>query len=363
MQIQVTLKDTRSNHEQQFAFDQSPVRIGRSPHNEIVLEEAFVSGCHGVIRFDETGVFYFDLGSRNGSHMDGKRLPDKTSVHITQPTRIGIWLYELFISPNVLSIPANMDLSGKQNVSPRMTLPLDLSRLFSSSSSQASQHAKDNLSGSQSTPHSHLSSIPSVTPLGAPSSSSPTPSAPGPESKELTERLLRCLQILDAFSQGFINLKKGYEQFGTEIGVRPLRGTSFLHRARTSEDLLKYFLDPGTDLDACTQDLISIFKDMGIHDVALMEGITQGVRSMLQKLDPVSQKLKPGAGLWSNASMKENWNRYLEEFSVLLNEDEALHQEIFGTEFARSYAGVALADEREFQSFPPRSHSRKLDKE
>jgi predicted component of type VI protein secretion system len=362
MQIQVTLKDTRSKHEQHFAFDQSPVRIGRSPHNEIVLEETFVSGCHGVIRFDESGIFYFDLGSRNGSYMDGKRLQDKTSVHITQPTRIGIWLYELLITPNPQLISVNAGQPGGQNLEPRLTLPLDLSRLFSSSPSPILQ-AKDSLSSAMS---AHHAATPLVSDAASPkiqSSSAPTPSAPGPDSKELTERLLRCLQILDAFSQGFINLKKGYEQFGTEIGVRPLRGNTFLHRARSSEDMLKYFLDPKTDLDSCTQDLTSIFKDMGIHDVALMEGITQGVRSMLQRLDQDAQKLKPGAGLWSNSSMKENWNRYLEEFSVLLNEDEALHQEIFGTEFARSYAGVALADEREFQSLPPRSYSRDLDKE
>jgi predicted component of type VI protein secretion system len=84
---------------------------------------------------------------------------------------------------------------------------------------------------------------------------------------------------------------------------------------------------------------------MGIHDLALMEGITQSVRSLLAKLDPNSQDMKVVASLWSGAKAKSKWNSYVESFNALLAEDTVLHAEIFGEEFASGYASVALGDE------------------
>ena len=54
-----------------FAFASSPVRIGRNQLNELVLNEPFVSQWHAVVRFDEHKVRYVDLGSTNGTTMNG----------------------------------------------------------------------------------------------------------------------------------------------------------------------------------------------------------------------------------------------------------------------------------------------------
>ena len=87
-----------------------------------------------------------------------------------------------------------------------------------------------------------------------------------------------------------------------------------------------------------------VFADMGIHDVALIEGISQGARAPGQ-LDPNALDFKMGAGLWSGAKAKAKWSTYVETFNNLLAEDFALHAEIFGEEFASAYASVALGDE------------------
>ena len=124
-----------------------------------------------------------------------------------------------------------------------------------------------------------------------------------------------------------------------------MTGTTPLHRARTSQELVEYLLDPAIDPDACARDLNAVFADMGIHDVALMEGISQSVHVLLAKLDPNALDFKMGAGLWSGAKAKAKWNAYVEAFNNLLGEDAALHAEIFGEEFASAYASVALGDE------------------
>ena len=112
-----------------------------------------------------------------------------------------------------------------------------------------------------------------------------------------------------------------------------------------TQEIVEYLLDPSTDPDACARDLNAVFADMGIHDVALMEGISQSVRSLLAKLDPNAQDMKVVAGLFSGGKARSRWNSYVEAFNALLAEDAALHAEIFGEEFASAYASVALGDE------------------
>ena len=50
------------------------VMIGRGPLNDIVLEEAGVSRQHAGIRGDSEGFWIADLGSRNGTFVNGDRV-------------------------------------------------------------------------------------------------------------------------------------------------------------------------------------------------------------------------------------------------------------------------------------------------
>jgi predicted component of type VI protein secretion system len=387
MSIQVTFRDPRSNTEQKYEFDQSPIRIGRNPLNNIVLEGNFVSGWHGIIRFDDSGTYYFDLGSTNGTCLAGSRLPKNTPVPITQTTLLTIWMFELTITPSAVGMPAAPPKPpGKQFLLETLVGTARPTDVFSTPA--LSQQPSPNL------PHSQLpygqpspsppamgmppQAVPSVLPTSTSSSAHggtavpvsrsrivtagtrvPTPPPPSSGFRQLSqapgsraaadqssERLARCLRIIGAFAEAFMGLKKGYEQFGAEVGVRPLRGTTRLHRARTSQEVMQYVLDPATDPDACARDLNAVFADMGIHDLALMEGISQSVRSLLAKLDPNSFDLKAAASsLWSGGKAKAKWSGYVDSFNNLLGDDSALHAEMFGEEFAAGYASVARGDE------------------
>jgi predicted component of type VI protein secretion system len=384
MVIQVIFRDPRSGTEQTYEFDQSPIRIGRNPLNNVVLEGNFVSGWHGIIRFDDSGTYYFDLGSTNGTCLDGNRLPKNTPVPITQPTRLTIWMFELTIIPGPT---AGISVGRK---SPPRPFPVDTLVAGSRSTDVFSAPGvPPNISQSQVSapspvvpavpvaPSSHVASVSQISPASYVASASQispaspiapsrivsagmraptaTPPAAGPRqpsqvlppkqtAEQASERLVRCLRIIGAFTDAFMGLKKGYEQFGSEVGVRPLRGTTRLHRARTSQEIIEYLLDPATDPEACARDLNAVFADMGIHDLALIEGISQSVRSLLAKLDPNSLDLKAGSGLWSGGRAKAKWTGYVDTFNNLLGEDAALHAEIFGEEFASGYASVARGD-------------------
>ena len=152
-------------------------------------------------------------------------------------------------------------------------------------------------------------------------------------------------QLLEAFAESFVGLRKGYEQFGAEVGVRTISGNTALHRARTSTELLDYLLQPNLDPAAASRELIAIFADLGIHHLAMMEAITEGVRAVLQSLDPRANDLDTGSGILSRGRSKAQWKTYLDRFDQLVTDDDELHTAIFSDEFARAYASVTLGED------------------
>jgi hypothetical protein len=61
-----------SGKSRRCAFLRSPVVVGRDPACELVLDAPHVSARHGALEFDAGAVWYVDLGSRNGSIVDGR---------------------------------------------------------------------------------------------------------------------------------------------------------------------------------------------------------------------------------------------------------------------------------------------------
>src|SRR5689334_9807971 len=49
-------------------------QIGKSPRNDIVIADPAVSSSHAVIRLDNDAYTITDLGSRNGTSVNGKRI-------------------------------------------------------------------------------------------------------------------------------------------------------------------------------------------------------------------------------------------------------------------------------------------------
>jgi predicted component of type VI protein secretion system len=152
-------------------------------------------------------------------------------------------------------------------------------------------------------------------------------------------------KLLEAFAEAFIGLRKGYEQFGAEVGVRTINGATPLHRARSRSELMEYLLQPDADVAAITHDLIAIFADFGIHHIAMMQGVTEGTRSILASLSPRSSGIDAGGRLFAGVKTKNQWKEYLERFEQMIADENELHAALFGSEFARAYASVTLGEE------------------
>jgi hypothetical protein len=95
----VWIEDTESGSRHPCAFAQSPVRLGRSPRNDISLPRPFVSSFHGVIHFDGDGARYTDLASTNGSTVDGVPAEPRVSVPLETGSELRIGSLRLTFRP------------------------------------------------------------------------------------------------------------------------------------------------------------------------------------------------------------------------------------------------------------------------
>ena len=72
------------------AFDvNGSLTIGRSPQMDIQIDDPFASGRHARI-YERGGLFYLeDMGSTNGTYLNGKKLASSELLHAEDRIRIG----------------------------------------------------------------------------------------------------------------------------------------------------------------------------------------------------------------------------------------------------------------------------------
>ncbi|MBV1856988.1 MAG: hypothetical protein KUG77_01160, partial [Nannocystaceae bacterium] len=186
---------------------------------------------------------------------------------------------------------------------------------------------------------------PAQTPSGGSSgavarlASSIRPGEPPPASAAEEDRFLSCVEdVLRASAKALVELQKGQEQFGAEMGVRTIKEYTALHAAGSPEAVLAYLLDWKVGGTARTHELVGVYADLMIHQVALINGLMEGVRGLLARLSPQEIERGVSAG-WATRGAAV-WKRYVEKHQQLTGEDQALTSVVFGPEFARAYAEV-----------------------
>ena len=71
------------------------VLIGRNPECALVLDDDFASGRHARLYAQPEGWYVEDLGSTNGTYLDGQRLTAAQAVGVGSALRIGRTVLEL----------------------------------------------------------------------------------------------------------------------------------------------------------------------------------------------------------------------------------------------------------------------------
>jgi len=71
---------TPSGEKVEASLDQLETEIGKAPHNRIVLSDPTVSGTHAIVLARDGGYNIVDLGSSNGTFVNGRRLGNESHV-------------------------------------------------------------------------------------------------------------------------------------------------------------------------------------------------------------------------------------------------------------------------------------------
>lgn len=72
-----------------IALEGQPVTIGRAERMTVRLDDAYVSDEHAMVRPDGDGWTVRDLGSTNGTYLNGAKVTQPTSVGAGDQLRIG----------------------------------------------------------------------------------------------------------------------------------------------------------------------------------------------------------------------------------------------------------------------------------
>jgi type VI secretion system protein len=156
----------------------------------------------------------------------------------------------------------------------------------------------------------------------------------------------RIAELIESYSKSFVELRKGYNEFGKEMGIRTVHGDTPIHRARDHRQVLAYLLE-GRDDGQRIQDPQAAFADIMIHHVALLNGIMEGAREMLGRLSPdevVAEAMRQPVRPWPPSTWPIGkgrfWNTYVGRHREIADEESSISQVLFGKEFARAYSAV-----------------------
>jgi type VI secretion system protein len=426
-------------------FSSSPVRLGRSPLNNVCLATPFASGHHGVIYFDAQTARYIDLGSRNGTELlvEGRSLRAEASVPLEivggaqreatlrvgaleievrleqaeapaapRPVKLETRLARPGLASRVMILPpAEPAAPGAPPADPagagyRMgaTRAVDVRDFRASlldpapaapAAPAAAPAPPPAASPSYRAGETRMVGILPPSPGDEPSTGGgdppwpggdpPWPAAPpapaspsrgpsslpppgGDEEASLLDTLVQMatprgarpptfdadqrpfvealVALVDAFARGLTELKRGYQDLGDEIGVRSLGGQAALHKSPSSLQMLAYLLDPAADKQERLEELVDLYADFMIHEVALLGGIREGVRALVAKLDPDQgyADAQAGAGAGVLGFLDRSLRRYKAHFDEVT--EDGGERALFGRAFAQAYA-EAMGAKRE----------------
>jgi type VI secretion system protein ImpI len=398
LSLLVRVDDLESGGSQQYAFDKSPVRIGRNPMNDLALDSPFISQWHGLVRFDDSTTEYSDLGSTNGTLANGKRLQQNVPLQVAGNVELRVSSLRFFCWRGERPVNVASTRPSAKSLGPWSSMVLDsekraqvlgegeaslavkqLKPLYEQyRSAWASLNAGIRQAVAQMPAQAQASALvrlqrelPALTGEEdfrllaeqhqvALTGSAPMASGAARIVEEFARTLVPSLRLsslgdvekvltraataLETSARAFVELRKGQEQFGTEMAVRTVNEMTPLHRAKDAKEVLAHLLDPGADVSERIQELTSAYADIMVHQVALLNGMMEGVRSLLRRFSPseidaeVKQTATPLVRLL--APFRARWRAFVERHREYSEEERQLSAAVFGAEFARAYAAV-----------------------
>ena len=180
------------------------------------------------------------------------------------------------------------------------------------------------------------------------------PGAAPPAGVEDIIGFLQTIQdTLDVFLKCFVPLRDGYKQFEVQMDIQRVRSDglrlgSSVEVAREPRELARAMLDWRRTVGDEPRIVENTFADLMTHQVAMLNGIMKGVKSLLSELapetiertldDPRKNRGRSGGLQIGPFRYKQLWELYMERHGDLSSEDKEAFALIFGPQFAQAYS-------------------------
>jgi len=416
--VSVTIYNALDGTLKSAAFGGNVVRIGRNVLNDLRLEVPTVSQFHALLELHGETLFIRDLGAKNGVW-----LPDRTCLAANTATELAPYNGSFYIHPySIQASVEEVDTSASRRemragaphtervleAAPVSTAPDPLDELY-----DAYRSAWDNLQAklleelTAAGParmeqraselaarfpavvnepefhkfHEPRKDVPSADPRVERSHVAaangvrrlverylPQQPVRGPE--DIDEFVSAVQATLDVFFRCFIPLRDGQKQFQAQMnleqtargggGSQSVNLAAGVDNARNPAELANALLDWRRE-DTGIAQVESTFADLMIHQVALLNGVMAGIKSLLAELSPqaieraADDPRRDRGGLQIGPfRYKQLWEIFVERHADFAEEERFAFEVIFGKRFAAAYQQYnAVATVQ--TSLPPRS--------
>jgi type VI secretion system protein ImpI len=396
--------DTQANQSFEATFERFPVRVGRNQLNDLPIDRPYVSQFHAAFEIrNDIQVFVKDLGSTNGTVYKGQRLVRDQLIDITSapevtigPIVIRLGLSQAQQRPLEESKEAGVLDFGQgpettralahrfgalapgaedpyiRQVAPYIEayrqawqtvyrviydhltrLPPDVRNAYLRRLGY--EHAALSLEGDFRKIaqyygvdlRSFTQAGPGQAALSALAELAST-LAPGTKLPDDVPSLLafskRLRDAVEVFLRCFISLRDGYQEFSKEVLDREKTNREPVAAAKDATELGVILLGHNASADTA-RSLQNTFVEVMSHQVALMNGVMEGVKQLLQRLSPKSleaefERSGKKGGLFSNR-FEALWKLYEIRHGDYAGEDKETFMVIFGPQFSRAYAQAA----------------------
>lgn len=415
---------TELNTQQSFdrVFPRFPVRIGRNALCELRLDYPFVSQFHAVIDFRDNQLLLRDLGSTNGTLIRSGRLSPNQEVNLGEhgyEFRIVMLHFTTYsaAAPVTTNSPrrplgvtgylSSMALAEARAVAERPAAVVSARQktafeAYRRSWATVLQELRDGLNALP--PPSRASFLSDVAKAMPGIGQEPefralsgehglatdvsgqrpedialqgltelaadyAPDSVRPNTAEDWARFLTKLSdTLDMFLRCFIPLRDGYRQFEADMALRAPGGrpTQAVETAKDPKELGLRLLDWRDPSHEAPQAVESIFADLMVHQVAMLNGVMNGVKSILKELSPAEMERTAEDDPRHRATAllgrhKALWKFYEQRYADLAEDEKQLFSQLFGREFGQAYrklhgddrSAVYVSQQQRPPTFPP----------
>lgn len=159
---------------------------------------------------------------------------------------------------------------------------------------------------------------------------------------DVARLITRLHDAAEVLCRSLIPLRQSYLKFVSSMELQKSahygRASMVLDMARDPAAVAAALLDFREGGEDASKSLESSLQDLTLHQVALLDGVMQGVRALLEELAPSAIMASTEAKRSSlfGGREKDAWEEYCARYERLSDEKEAF-QRIFGEEFAHAY--------------------------